>query len=66
MNDQHGNERYVLIKYMLKELEVPCRQLTRWEEEEFLPSAREHFEVNGTLSRRQYEILARLYSEKTA
>lgn len=59
------DERYVLIKYMLKELYAPFRKLTRWEKE-FLPSAREQFEINGTLSRRQYEILARLYSEKTA
>lgn len=54
-----------LITHMLNALDSPHRELTKWEEE-FLTSINEQFEQRGTLSDRQFEILERIYAEKTA
>lgn len=54
-----------LVKHMLSELEQPARELTAWEVG-FLESLTDQFERRGSLSARQFEILERIYAEKTA
>ena len=54
-----------LITHMLKSLEAPSRELTKWEED-FIASVTEQFEERGSLSERQAEVLERIYAEKTA
>jgi hypothetical protein len=58
-------EQQTLASHMLKALESPSRELTKWEED-FLESVGEQFEERGHLSERQMEIVERIYSEKTA
>ena len=53
-----------LVTHMLKELETPVRDLTKWEED-FVTSVTDQFERRGSLSDRQIEILERIYAEKT-
>jgi hypothetical protein len=50
--------------HMLRELESPSKELTRWEEN-FLESVGETFERTASLTDRQVEILERIYTEKT-
>jgi len=57
------NQREV-IKSMLEALETPSKDFTQWEAA-FLESIAEQFETKGTLSERQFEILDRIYTEKT-
>lgn len=52
------------IQEMLDALQTPSKELTKWEEN-FLESLAEQFETRGTLSDRQFEILDRIYTEKT-
>jgi hypothetical protein len=53
------------IRHFLSELESPKKPLTLWEEN-FLASVSDQFTNRGTLSDRQFEILERVYAEKTA
>lgn len=52
------------IEQMLSDLENPRKPLTKWEEQ-FLESIADQFEHSHTLSDRQFEILDRIYAEKT-
>lgn len=53
------------IQHMLRELEMPAKTLTKWELG-FLESISEQFEARRSLSDKQFEILERIYAEKTA
>jgi len=53
------------IAHFLHELETPAKELTVWEVD-FVASVADQFERRGTLSDKQFEILEKLYSEKTA
>jgi hypothetical protein len=53
------------IAHFLSSLENPSKQLTSWELA-FVASISEQFADRGTLSEKQFEILERIYSEKTA
>ena len=53
-----------LISYMLHELETPLRKLTDWELN-FLESISDQFIQKGDLSDKQFEILEKIYAEKT-
>jgi hypothetical protein len=57
-------QRQVLIKTMLEALETPYKTLTKWEED-FVESLTDQFQRKGWLSDRQFEILERIYAEKT-
>ena len=54
-----------IISHFLHELETPYKPLTQWEEG-FIESVTEQFQERGTLSDRQFEILEKIYAEKTA
>lgn len=54
-----------MIEHMLKELERPVKDTTPWEMN-FLISIQDQFNRKGTLSDKQFEILERIYAEKTA
>lgn len=54
-----------MVKHMLTELEQPARELTSWETG-FVASITDQFDRRGSLSDRQFEILERIYAEKTA
>lgn len=54
-----------MIEHMLSSLDSPNRELTKWEEE-FLTSIEEQFKRRNNLSDRQFEVLERIYAEKTA
>lgn len=54
-----------VIAHFLHELETPARDLTPWETN-FIESISEQFDRRGTLSEKQFEILERIYAEKTA
>ena len=54
-----------LIEHFLKELENPAKELTIWERD-FVISITDQFNRRGTLSDKQFEILERIYAEKTA
>ena len=64
MSSHPKTNKEELIKHMLQALETPVHTLTKWEEN-FLESINEQFSTKKSLSDRQYEILDRLYSEKT-
>ena len=53
------------IECFLKELEHPYKELTKWEEE-FIISISNQFDRKGSLSDKQFEILERIYAERTA
>ncbi len=53
------------IEYFIKELEAPVRELTDWEEN-FIESISDQFTRRSYLSDKQFEILERIYAEKTA
>ena len=57
-------DRKALIEHMLQALDTPHKTLTKWEED-FIESLADQFETRKSLSDRQYEILERIYSEKT-
>ena len=52
------------IEHMLRSLETPHKTLTKWEED-FLDSLNDQYQSRRSLSDRQYEILERIYAEKT-
>ncbi len=54
-----------LIQHMFDELNAPVKELTDWEYN-FLASISDQFSNRGTLSDKQFEILERIYAEKTA
>ena len=60
--NQHQQQQ--AIQHMLQTLESPSKELTKWEEN-FLESITEQFQKRQSLSERQYEILERIYAEKT-
>ncbi len=53
------------IQHFISELENPSHPLSKWEED-FLISISDQFDRRGTLSDKQFEILERIYAEKTA
>lgn len=54
-----------LIEAWLHELENPVKPLTDWELN-FLESISDQFHHRGDLSEEQFEILERIYAEKSA
>ena len=56
--------RQQLITHMLTALETPKTPLTPWEEN-FLESISDQFTQRGTLSDKQFDILDRIYTEKS-
>ena len=58
-------ERDKLIDHMFSSLDSPSKELTKWEED-FLASIYEQWEARRWLSEKQYEILDRIYAEKTS
>jgi hypothetical protein len=59
------DKRYKLIEHMLECLTTPSRELTKWEED-FVASVGVVFATWKKLSDRQFEILERIYAEKTS
>lgn len=57
-------DKRAVIQQMLEQLETPSKVLSKWEEN-FLESIADQFQRSGSLSDRQFEILDRIYSEKT-
>ena len=57
-------DRKAVIEQMLQSLEAPVKELTKWEEN-FLESIADQFQQKGSLSDRQFEILDKIYGEKT-
>lgn len=58
------NSREV-IEHFIAELGQPAKTLSDWEED-FLASVSDQFDRRGSLSDKQFEILERIYAEKTA
>lgn len=54
-----------MIEHMLSSLDTPCKELSSWESG-FISSLTDQFERKGSLSEKQFEILGRIYAEKTA
>ncbi len=54
-----------LVQHFLDALENPAKRLTAWEQN-FVESVSNQFDIRGSLSDRQFEILERIYAEKTA
>lgn len=54
-----------LITHMLDSLTSPYKELSKWEED-FVLSITAWFETRQSLSDKQFEILERIYAEKTA
>lgn len=54
-----------LVAHMLDSLKTPSRELSKWEEG-FIESVDEQFTARGSISERQFEILERVYAEKTS
>jgi len=54
-----------IIEHMLDALERPNRDLTEWEDN-FLASIKHQYAFKSDLSDKQFEILERIYAEKTA
>lgn len=60
-----SEKSYALIQHMLSELESPYKPLSQWETQ-FIESITDWFNRAGTLSDKQFAILERIYTEKTA
>lgn len=54
-----------MIEHFLKELQMPAKTLTNWELQ-FLESISNQFDERGSLTDRQFEILEKIYAEKSA
>jgi len=54
-----------VIEHFFKELENPKDKLTDWELQ-FLESIQDQFNRKGSLSTKQFQILERIYAERTA
>lgn len=61
---QQDLERSKLIDHMIIELENPYKVLTKWEEQ-FIESVTDQWRTKSWLSERQFEILEKIYAEKT-
>jgi len=57
-------QRRELVEAMMTALETPTQDLTKWEEH-FLESLAEQLETKHFVSDRQFEILDRIYTQKT-
>ena len=53
------------IEHFFRELENPYKPLTNWEAD-FLVSIGNQFQERGTLTDKQFDVLERIYAEKTA
>jgi hypothetical protein len=53
-----------IVEHFFKELERPAKELTPWELD-FLISVKDQFDRKGRLSEKQFEVLERIYAEKT-
>lgn len=53
-----------VIQHFLEELKTPYRPLTSWEEN-FIISIEDQFSNRGFLTDKQFDILERIYAEKT-
>lgn len=53
------------IDHFLRELQHPYKKLTAWELD-FLESVQDQFDRRGGLTEKQFEVLERIYAEKTA
>jgi len=60
-----SGDQQAMAKHFLRELENPAKTLTKWEEG-FVASLSDQMDRRGTLTPRQFEILERIYAEKTA
>jgi hypothetical protein len=58
-------DKIKLVAHMLIELQSPSKPLSNWEEN-FVESVQGQFEERGSVSTKQFEILEKLYAEKTA
>lgn len=58
-------EKAKLIDHMYELLENPDKELTEWEQG-FIDSTKEQWSNRWWLSERQFEILDRIYAEKTS
>lgn len=54
-----------IIEHFYKELEMPRVQLNQWELN-FIESTKDYFDRTGHLSDKQFEVLERIYVEKSA
>lgn len=54
-----------VIEHFLTELEHPAKELTEWEDN-FIISIRDQFNRKRSLSEKQFNILEKIYAEKTA
>lgn len=54
-----------MIKHFFSSLEMPAKTLTEWELG-FIESISAQYDERGNLSDKQFEILERIYTEKTA
>jgi hypothetical protein len=54
-----------LIAHMLNELDTPIKALSPWENQ-FIESLTDQVNRGATLSDKQFDILERIYAEKTA
>lgn len=53
-----------VIQHFIEELKTPYKPLTSWENG-FITSLEDQFSRRGTISDKQFEILERVYAEKT-
>jgi hypothetical protein len=60
-----GRKTREMIGHMLLELETPVKTLTKWEEG-FVMSVSDQFDSRGTLSDKQFEVLSKIYEDKSA
>jgi hypothetical protein len=65
MSEQKSPKTHEMIQHFLDELQRPAKALTEWEEN-FLRSVSLQYELKSDLSWKQFEILERIYAEKTA
>lgn len=54
-----------LVEHFIHELYEPNTKLTQWEQD-FVESVSDQFDRRGTLTDKQFEVLERIYAEKTA
>lgn len=54
-----------LLDHMFDCLDSPSRELTKWESD-FIESVYDQFTKSGKLSDKQFEILEKIYAEKTS
>lgn len=62
MKTPHTHE---MIEHMINALEQPSRELTEWEDN-FMNSIKRQYALKSILSDKQFEILERIYAEKTS